>query len=66
MATRYGYAIYEWLLERGWTPAPFPPADEFVCGDLHVLHGGLITDVYTAVAIHKSRTGEYPSFLENK
>lgn len=66
MASRYGKAVYEWLLERGWLPGP--PLPPKVHGDLAVVdpHTNRQVDVYTAARLHKERAGEYPECLNSE
>lgn len=56
MATRYGYEILCWLVQRGWKAAPVSPE---VFGDQHVIDPitGKEMSVYQAAEIHKERTG---------
>lgn len=64
MATRWGHAVYEWLLERGWLPAsPLPPD---VCGDRGVVdpRTGDEHTVYAAAELHRERTNDYPDCLK--
>lgn len=63
MATRYGFAILEWLIERGWQKVPVD--DPEVIGDQWVCDCCTQKEmtVYEAAKIQQERTGEYPDFL---
>ena len=63
MATRYGYDVFTWLLDRGWQKASVP--EEFICGDPHVIDPQTDKEysVYEAAKIHQTRTGDYPEVL---
>lgn len=66
MATRYGYQVLQWLLERGWRPEPHgPEGAEPICGDRGVLNPrtGVRMNVYDAARLNREWTGEYPDFL---
>lgn len=62
MATRYGFEVLAWLLERGWSKDKL---DDDIIGDQHVIDPktGKTMDVYNAAKLHNERTGEYPSCL---
>lgn len=63
----YGGKVLQWLVERGWSPAPFgrKRGEAMICGDRQVVDPltKKNTNVYEAAKIQKDRTGEYPDFL---
>lgn len=67
MATRYGYQLYQWLLERGWRKDPESVPEDHI-GDPMVWdpQGGQVVGLYKAAIRHFRRTGEMPQFLEKE
>lgn len=68
MATRHGYEVLQWLVERGWKEAPLDKSRGFVCGDRHAIDSLTNKEmgVYDAAKLQQSRTGEYPDFLKER
>lgn len=60
MASLNGYALLQWLVERGWETIP---PQQCIAGDPKVKRDGKVMTLMDAAKEQQKLTGEWPEFL---
>lgn len=65
MATRYGYLLKNWLIQRNWKDVSIPLAED-VIGENYDVEDPITKEsmnIWNAVEIERERSGDYPEFI---